>query len=124
MYHDDTSPAMEVPFDRPLDPRRATEFIRKKAFASDLTVRWTKHATMQMQARELIMGDVLHVLKNGFVFEQGLPATQAGCYKYKMECTTPNSGGRTVKVVVIPSTANAVKIITVMWRDEDKSSGP
>jgi hypothetical protein len=100
--------AMEVPFDRPLDPGRATEFIRKKASASDLTVRWTEHANMQLHARELIMGDVLHVLNNGFVFEQGVPATQAGCYKYKIECTTPNSGGRTIKVVLIPSKAYAV----------------
>jgi hypothetical protein len=67
-----------------------------------------------MQDRGLIMGYVLHVLKNGFVFEQGKAATQSGCFKYEMECTTPNSAGRTVKVIVIPSSTNALKIVTVM----------
>ncbi len=69
------------------------------------------------------MGDVLHVLKHGFVFEEGQPATQPGYFKYNMEGTTPNSGGRTVGVVLIPSSSNAIKIVTVMWRDEAIRAG-
>jgi hypothetical protein len=30
----------------------------------------------------------------------------------------PNSGGRTVRIVVIPSMSSEVKIVTVMWKDE------
>ena len=64
------------------------------------------------------MGDVLHVLKHGFVHEKGEPATQPGCFKYGMECKTPNSGGRIVRIIVIPSTANGIIFLTVMWADE------
>lgn len=79
--------------------------------------RWTGHAKDQMAERDLIVGDVLHVLKHGFVYEEPEPATQKGCYRYKMECTTPNSHGRTVRIVLIPSDGNAVKVVTVMWKD-------
>lgn len=113
---------MSMPFDRPLPPAKATELIRANA-GPHLELRWTKHAKEQMANRELLMGDVLHVLKHGFVFEEGQPATQAGCFKYKMESTTPNSGGRTVRVVLIPSSSNAIKIVTVMWRDETTRAG-
>ena len=71
-----------------------------------------------MESRGLIMGDVLHVLKTGFVYDQAQESTKKGVYKYCMECNTPNSGRRTVRIVVIPSTENAVKIVTVMWKDE------
>jgi len=73
-----------------------------------------------MAERDLIMGDVIHVLKHGFVLEEGQPSTQTGLFKYRMQCTTPNSGGRLVCVVVIPTQACAVKIVTVMWVDEDR----
>ena len=71
-----------------------------------------------MLERDLIMGDALHVLKHGFVYEEAEPAMR-GFFKYKMECNTPNSNGRTVRVVVIPSVNKAAfKIVSVMWADE------
>ena len=109
---------MDASYDKPLAPAKATEYIRDKA-GPHLELHWTHHAGKQMRERGLIMGDVLHILKNGFVFEEGKPATQPGCFKYKMECNTPNSGGRKVRVVLIPSTSNALKVVTVMWKDED-----
>jgi hypothetical protein len=114
---------MNMPFDRPLSPGQATELIRRKATAPGLDVDLKRHAKSQMRERDLLMGDVLHLLKNGFVFEEGRPASQEGLFRYKMECTTPNSGHRTVAVIVIPSNANAVKIVTVMWRDEKGTWG-
>lgn len=71
-----------------------------------------------MDERGLLMGDVLHVLKHGFVYEKATESTQSGLFKYVVESTTPNSGGRTVAIVVIPSTSNAIKVVTVMWKDE------
>jgi len=38
-----------------------------------------------MEHRGLIMGDILHVLKNGFVYEKAQESTRSGCYKYKIE---------------------------------------
>lgn len=100
-----------------MTPARATESLRAKA-RGELELRWTAHARDQMQERGLIMGDVIHVLKHGFVYDRAQPSTQKGLFKYCMECSTPNSGRRTVKIVVIPSTGNGIKIVTVMWKDE------
>jgi Domain of unknown function (DUF4258) len=114
MYHGDTFMAMREPT-RPMSPRQATEFIRSKV-GPHLDIALTKHCKERLQERGLIMGDVLHVLKHGFVFEEGEESTQAGFYKYQMECATPNSGGRTVVVVVIPYPSPLVKLVTVMWK--------
>lgn len=111
-------PPKEFPPDEPLSPADATESIRS-LIGPDLKLHWTKHAKEQMKKRGLIMGDVLHILKHGFVYDEGEQSTSGVWYKYKMECTTPNSGGRTVKTVVIPSNNNLIKIITLMWKDED-----
>ena len=72
-----------------------------------------------MRDRDILMGDVLYVLKNGFVLDEPRRATRPGFFKYLVESTTPNSEGRTVGIVVIPDdVACALKIITVMWRHE------
>ena len=100
-----------------LSPAKATEAIRSK-IGPTLGVYWTRHAKDQMAARDLLMGDVLYVLKHGFAYEEAERATEIGLFKYQMESVTPNSGGRTVRVVVIPSMSCDVKIVTVMWKDE------
>ncbi len=72
-----------------------------------------------MAERGLIVSDVLYLLKNGFVYENAEPATRKGYYRYKMECRTPNSGSRRVRVVVIPEKRGCLlKLITIMWVDE------
>lgn len=64
------------------------------------------------------MGDILHVLKNGFVYDDAIPASRDGLYKYEMESRTPNSENRAVRVVVIPSPSGPeAKIVTAMWAD-------
>jgi hypothetical protein len=91
---------MSACYDKPLTPAKATECIRSKS-GDHSEVCWTRHAKDRLRERGLIMGDILHVLKHGFVFGDGESVTQQGFFKYKMECTTPNSGGRTLCVVVI-----------------------
>jgi hypothetical protein len=99
-------------------PAKATEEIRKLA-QQDFNFCWTNHFREQLDARGLVVGDVTHVLKNGFVYEDAEPSTRKGFFKYKMECTTPNSGRRVVRVVVIPQLKPPeFKIVTVMWVDE------
>lgn len=97
-------------------PRKATENIRKCA-NSDFSLLWTMHAEEMLYERDLIISDALHVLKRGFVYEEGKPTSRNGFFKYQMECTTPNSTGRIVRVVVIPSPSR-IKILTIMWADE------
>jgi hypothetical protein len=78
----------------------------------------TGHAREQMRERDLIVSDVLHVLKHGFVYEDAVPATQKGHFKYKIETTSP-VGSRVVRIVAIPwVNPPEIKIVTVMWRDE------
>ena len=86
--------------------------------ASSPDLHWTRHARERLKERGLLIADVLHVLKYGFVYDKGESATQQGCFRYKMECKTPNSAERIVRIIVIPSTANGVKLVTLMWADE------
>ncbi len=79
----------------------------------------TRHAEERLEERGLTVGDVLHVLRNGHVYDEAEPATQAGLHRYRVESETPNSGGRRVRVVVVPAPGRpALKIVTVMWIDE------
>lgn len=103
---------------QPWKPADATDSIRYPASLNSLTLDFTGHARGQMKKRDLIVGDVLHVLKHGFVYDEPESATQQGCFKYKMEASTP-SGPRVVRVIALPWVdPPEIKIVTVMWRDE------
>lgn len=96
----------------------ATDNLRLLAKDQKLKLHLTKHALEQMKSRDLFVGDVMHVLRNGFVYEQPEKATRPGCFKYKIESSSP-AGMRTVRIVVIPwINPPELKIVTVMWRDE------
>jgi Domain of unknown function (DUF4258) len=101
----------------PMSAREATECIRRKV-AQQADIAFTDHFQERLEERNLIMGDVFHVLKYGFVYEEPQPSTRKGLYKCLIESPTPNSNGRTVAVVVIPYPSCAVKLVTVMWKDE------
>jgi len=107
----------KVPRKGPWKPADATDGIRELA-AGDFALMLTKHAREQMRARDLSTGDIAHVLRTGFVYEDAEPSTREGLYKYKMDGRSPNHESRVVRVVAIPSTKPpAVKIVTVMWKD-------
>ena len=111
---------MPKPQPQPWKPSDATDIIRGIA-KGEFALHLTEHARAQMKERDLATGDVLHVLKRGFVYEDAQSSTRAGYYKYKIDCKTPNSGARIVRVVVLPClTPSELKAITVMWRDEDR----
>lgn len=107
----------------PLSPGRATEHIRAKVKDEHLWLDIKKHAMQQMGDRDIFMGDLLYVLKNGFVHDQGHPSTQEGLYKYTIISASPNSERRLVKVVAIPHPTPRLQIITVMWADESLAGG-
>ncbi len=84
----------------------------------------TRHASDRLQERQLVTGDVLHVLKRGYIYEEAEQSTRAGFFKYRMESSTPNSHARTLRVIIVPSVAEKmIKIITVMWKDEGGKFG-
>jgi hypothetical protein len=97
----------------------ATEEIRRLARSEKMTLTFTDHSRDQMSERDLLMGDVLYVLKNGFVYQDCKRSTREKFYKYRIECKTPNSSIREVGVVLCPDSEKCeIKIITVMWLDE------
>jgi hypothetical protein len=98
---------------------RATELIRQCASNPQFTPHWKRHALERLHERDLVAGDVLYALKNGFVLEEPEPSDIEGYFKYTVESKTPNSEGRRVKVVVVPGAGCELKIITVMWKDEN-----
>jgi hypothetical protein len=103
---------------QPWKPADATDAIRTIA-GGEFRLNLTRHAREQMSRRGLIVGDVTHVLKTGFVYEEPEATTRGGLYKYQMECPTPNGGARSVRTVVIPHVdPPEIKIVTVMWVDE------
>ena len=103
---------------QPWSPAKATRELRSYAMNPGFDLLWTGHVRERMAERDLATGDILHILKFGVVFDEAEPATRRGCFKYAMECTTPNSNGRAVRMICIPSPDQpAVKIVTIMWVD-------
>jgi DNA-binding transcriptional MocR family regulator len=97
----------------------ATDRIRALARDHRLSLAYKIHAMQRLAERGLVTGDVLFVLKHGFVYGEPVAATRPDFYRYQMESRTPNSDARVVRVVVIPDAKNLIcKIVTVMWSDE------
>lgn len=72
-----------------------------------------------MLERDLLVSDVLFVLKHGFVYEPPEPSSRPELFRYKVETRTPNSGNRIVRVIAIPDEPRCwIKVVTVMWADE------
>jgi Domain of unknown function (DUF4258) len=106
-------------FKQPWNPANATRCINEIAAHARLDLSLSVHARDQMADRNLVVRDVLYVLKRGMVYENAQKATQNGFYKYQIETRTPNSGNRSVRVVAVPDAkAHHVKVVTVMWVDE------
>lgn len=109
---------------QPWNPADATLELRNRGASGHLDICYSWHARDQMRERSLIIGDVLYLLRNGFVYDKPESATQPKLWKYAMESRTPNSGNRVVRVVVIPAMTRCwVKIVTVMWADEVTCGG-
>lgn len=105
--------------DEPWSPRRATDEIRRISASPNFSLAYKIHAMQRESERGLSVSDVRHVLRHGFVYEDPKPATQSGYFRYQIQCKTPNSGGRVIRLVVIPNAGTlTIKLVTVMWVDE------
>jgi hypothetical protein len=119
IYQPDTEgDAMAKPPPGRWTPAQATRRINECAKNDDLELNYTLHIEDRMEERDLYTGDLLHLLSTGFVYDDAVPSTRDGYFKYTIEGLTPNSNGRTVAAVVIPSGCHKIKIVTLMWRDE------
>lgn len=103
----------------PWPPADATDRLRAIVADPNFDICFKLHAEDQMEARDITMPDVLHAIRTGFVYGHAEPAKQPGLYRYTIRGASPNSEGRDIKAVVIPSMHKAcAKIVTVMWADE------
>ncbi len=108
---------------QPWKPSDATDSIRQISAQDDFTLDLTAHAREQMRVRDLITGDVLHLLKYGYVYVDPIPATRNGCFRYEVESSVPSSS-QVVRIVAIPwPRPPEIKIVTVMWRNETPQRG-
>lgn len=104
---------------QPWKPSEATREINRIAQNRELDLSYTKHAKDRLSERNLLISDLLYVLRNGFVYEDPEQATLPNLYKYKIEGQSPNSGARTLRIVAIPEEKSVqIKVVTIMWRDE------
>lgn len=72
-----------------------------------------------MAERNIVISDVLFVLKWGFVLAEPEPSTRQGLYRYAIDSKTPNSDSRDMRLILVPDPERTlIKIITVMWVDE------
>ncbi|WP_353843242.1 DUF4258 domain-containing protein [Mesorhizobium sp.] len=91
---------------------QATDEIRAIARSDKLTISYKRHAVERIEERTIILGDLLYVLKNGFVHMDPTESTRPKYKKYAMESRCPNGGNRTLRVVVIPEKADCyLKIV-------------
>ena len=115
---------MANPDDEPFSPSRATGLIREMARSGEFGIVLTRHAAQRIRRRDLILDDVLHVLKNVFRLSARRTFDPAGRIQVRDRMQDADSGRRSVRVVVIPSAdRKAAKIVTVMWADEPMQSG-
>ena len=105
---------------QPWQPVVATRRINEMAKDLSLDLYYTEHALIRIDQRNLILSDLLYLLRNGFVVcEEPEQSTQKGLYKYLIDGKTPNSDARYLRIVVIPDEkSNQIKVVTAMWRDE------
>ncbi len=98
------------------EPGDATIYINEIAKDLFFDLIYTTHAKERMEERGITTGDVIHVLKNGFVHTDGEKASR-GRYKYKIVGRTPNSPRSIALIVIATRKQKKIKIITVMWPD-------
>ncbi len=101
-----------------MTPAQATRFINANAKSNKFNLVFTLHIGDRLDERDLVMRDLLYLLETGFVYDDGKESTQAGIFKYLIEGTTPNSGGRQLAAVVVPFPSGDLKVVTIMWKDE------
>lgn len=110
--------------EQPWDNETATRYIHQIAGAEAFALTKELHAEERMLERDILAGDLLHILKYGQVVRKAELSTRDGFFKYKIQSQTPNSEGRLIRAVVIPCLEKIhIAVITVMWLGEKNDKG-
>lgn len=114
MYHRDSQP-MSVPGKWSM--AEATRRIRQCAADRRFSLHIKDFVLGdELQKRNLIVGDVLYVLRNGQVRDEPTPSDVIGFFRYRMCGRTP-SNRRTLVVTVVPARSE-MKVMDVKWKSE------
>jgi hypothetical protein len=95
-------------------PVEATKRINGCASHDDFELCQPVALDSTMADRGLITGDLLHLLKTGFVYEEPVSSTRDGYFKYTVEGTTPNSNGKSLAAIVIPDGCKKMKVVELV----------
>jgi len=104
---------MKDDFDRGMSPEEATARIREVA-QGEYRLVLTGSVSRALVKGPLIMGDIRCVLSNGEVTAPAEKSSMDGIFKYLMECRTPNHPNSALKLVVIISKSNLIKVCAIL----------
>ncbi|GGK23281.1 DUF4258 domain-containing protein [Salinarimonas ramus] len=105
--------------EQPWAPADATDRLRALARDPDCELALSSHARDRLGQRDLTTADVLWVLKTGFVTSPPQQVRSVGRFRYRIDGPAPNTGRRSIRVVVIPDEDRCMLfVVTVMWIDE------
>jgi len=76
-----------------LSPAKATKEINKLASDPLCNLSKSPHAEDRLEERTILTGDLLYLLKNGFIYELAEASTRKDFWKYKIEGVTPTQTG-------------------------------
>ena len=104
---------------RKLGPAEATKKINALAENPFLDLSKSPHAESRMAERNIISGDLLCLMRTGFIYDAAEPASREELWKYKIEGKTPNSESRVIIAIIIPDfKLKHIKIVTCYWKDK------
>ena len=113
VYQGDTSEGRAAKPPGRWSPAEATRQINECANRGDFELDYVLKIGDAMKARSLITGDLHHLLKTGVVTGEPVESTLEGYFKYRIEGPTPNSDGKPIAAVVIPSGCHKIKITSL-----------
>lgn len=102
-----------APVPQPLSPEAATERIQTIA-RRGYTLCWDEDVPIKLREKELIIGDLHHVLKYGKVREPGMSCTTALAFKYVVETKTPNWIGKNLRILAIFGNTDEIRVCDVL----------
>ena len=102
-----------------LSSAKATKEINKLACDPLCNLSKSPHAEERLEERNILTGDLLYLLKKGFIYDVAEASTRKDLWKYRIEGVTPNSNGRTITAIIVPDfKTKHIKIVTCFWKDE------
>jgi hypothetical protein len=78
----------------------------------------TQHARERMADRDIVIADLLHVLKTGSVHKPGEAREPYSTYCYTIEGSVPTQNSLKLRIVVRPNVnveRKFIKVVTTMW---------